>query len=137
MAGICIFKKWDLDGMKKDILDSTSEGITAACAETATWIKNDVLLGQEFLMHPQFPDVLPATRAQKNKKGERQVLISTGHLKDSWNFEAKGLEGIVGSGSEGYFERIYKRWKIGELWKEKHADESAKIVKKAISRRIK
>jgi hypothetical protein len=137
MGSIRIFKRWDLKGVLTDITDAAEEGIEAACAETTTWIKNDVLLDQQFLSHPQFPDVLPTTRTQKNKKGERQVLISTGHLKDSWNFEVKGLEGVVGSGSEGYFGRIYKRWKIDELWREQHADEAAKIVKKAITRKIK
>ena len=136
MGSIRIFKRWGLDATKKTIMKNAADGIEAACAETTSWIKNDVLLDQKYVPHNQFPDVKPATRSQKNKRGEKQVLIQTGHLKDSWNFQAKGLEGVVGSGSEGYFKKIYSRWKIDELWREEHGDEALEIVRRAVTRKL-
>jgi hypothetical protein len=136
MASIRIVKKWDLKGIHDDLIDCAEDGVEAACAETTTWIKNDVLLDQKYLDREYFPEVKPVTRAAKNKRGERQVLIHTGHLKDSWNFDAKGLEGVVGSGLEGYFERIYQRWKIDQLWLAEHSGEAMDIIKKAIGRKL-
>jgi hypothetical protein len=134
MASIRIVKKFDLKGLHDDLIDCAEDGIEAACAETTDWIKQDVLLDQKYLDTEYFPEVKPATRATKNKRGERQVLIHTGHLKDSWNFSRSGLEGIVGSGTEGYFKKIYTKWKIDQLWLAEHSKESMEIIKKAMAR---
>lgn len=136
MASVRIFKKFDLEGIHNDIMGDVKDGIEAACAETTSWIKQDVLLGQKYVGNADFPDVSAATQALKRKKGQRHVLISTGHLKDSWNFEVRGLEGKVVSGHEGYFEKIYSKWKIDQLWQKHHADESREIIKKAVSRNL-
>ena len=134
MASIKIVKKFDLKGLHDNLIDCAEDGIDAACAETTDWIKQDVLLDQKYLGTEYFPEVTPATRAAKSKRGERQVLIHTGHLKDSWNFTRQGLEGIVGSGTEGYFGRIYQRWKIDKLWRAEHSKEAMDIIKKAMRR---
>lgn len=137
MTSIRIAKKWDLKGIHDDLINCAEDGIDAALAETTDWIKQDVLLDQKFVGSEFFPQVKETTRASKAKRGERQVLIHTGHLKDSWNFERHGLEGIVGSGTEGYFEKIYKKWRIDQLWLTTHEAETVKIIEKAIARYIK
>lgn len=132
---IKIVKRFDLAGIHDDLIDKAEDGIDAACAETTDWIKEEVIREQKFLGTVYFPDVTDATRASKSKRGERQVLIHTGHLKDSWNFERRGLEGIVGSGSEGYFGKIYKKWQIDQLWETEHSAEAMAIIKKAMALR--
>ena len=134
MASIRIVKKFDLTELHDDLIDCAEDGVEAACADTTDWIKHDVLLDQKYLDTEYFPEVKPATRDAKSKRGERQVLIHTGHLKDSWNFARRGLEGVVGSGLEGYFERIYQRWKIDQLWLAEHSKEAMDIIKKAMAR---
>lgn len=136
MTSVRIFRKWDLDGIHDDIMGDVKDGIDAAVQDTVVWIKNDVILDGKYVGDPVFPDVSAATRASKRKRGKRHVLLETGHLKDSWIGETRGLVGIVGSGSEGYFGRIYQRWRIDQLWEKHHADESREIIKKAVSRNL-
>jgi hypothetical protein len=102
-----------------------------------SWIKNDLLLGQEQLGHEDFPDVKPATKKQKAKRGETHVLISTGAYKDSWIGESKGLEGtILGGGDLGYAAKLHKQWHIDKLFNKVHRKTTLKIIKDAIKKRL-
>jgi hypothetical protein len=108
MASVIIVKNIDLKGIHADLLRGAEEGVEAAVQDGVSWIKNDVLLGQEQLGHEDFPNVKPATKKQKAKRGEMHVLISTGAYKDSWIGESKGLDGtICGGGDLGYAGKLH------------------------------
>jgi hypothetical protein len=51
MASVKIIQNIDLDGIQRDILDGAADGVEAAVQEGVSWIKNDLLLGQEQLGH--------------------------------------------------------------------------------------
>jgi hypothetical protein len=137
MASVQIVKNIDLNGIHADILKGAEEGISAAVQDGVSWIKNDVLLSQEQLGHDDFPDVKPATKKQKAKRGESHVLISTGAYKDSWIGESKGLEGtILGGGDLDYAGKLHKRWHIDKLFGKVHSKKTLKIIKDSIKRRL-
>jgi hypothetical protein len=137
MASVIIVKNIDLDGIQRDILNGAEEGVSAAVQDGVSWIRNDVLLGQEQLGHEDFPDIKPATKKQKARRGEMHVLISTGAYKDSWIGESKGLEGtILGGGNLGYAGKLHKKWKIDELFGKVHSKTTLKIIKDRIKRRL-
>lgn len=135
MASVKIIQEIDLKGIQADILRGAEEGVEAAVQDGVSWIKNDVLLGQEQLGHKDFPDVKPATKKQKAKRGEMHVLIQTGAYKDSWIGESKGLEGtITGGGSLGYSGKLHKRWHIDTLFNKVHRKTTLKIIRDSIKR---
>jgi hypothetical protein len=133
---IRITKRIDLDGIHADIMDGAEEGVDAAVQEGVSFIKNDVILGEEFKGHELYPEVKPATRTQKRRKGNTKVLIDTGNLKDSWCGEVNGTEGIIGSGYGEYFDRIYDKWRIDELFVEVHGKETADIMARAVQKKL-
>lgn len=135
MASVRIVKNIDLNGIHADLLRGAEEGVEAAVQDGVSWIKNDVLLGQEQLGHADFPDVKPATKKQKAKRGEMHVLISTGEYKDSWIGESKGLEGtIYGGGDLGYAGKLHKKWHIDSLFNKVHRKVTIKIIKDSIKK---
>jgi hypothetical protein len=137
MASVTIVKEIDLDGIRRDILDGAADGVEAAVQDGVSWIKNDVILGQEQLGHEDFPDVKPATKKQKAKRGEMHVLMQTGNYKDSWIGESKGLEGkITGGGSLGYASKLHEKWHIDALFNKVHRKTTLKIIKDTIKRRL-
>jgi hypothetical protein len=137
MASVTIVKEIDLDGIQRDILAGAEEGVEAAVQEGVSWIKNDILLGQEQLGHEDFPHVKEATKKQKARRGEMHVLISTGAYKDSWIGESKGLEGkILGGGDLDYAGKLHKRWHIDELFGKVHSKTTLKIIRDAIKRSL-
>lgn len=137
MATVRIVKYIDLIGIQKDMLDGAADGVSAAVEDGVSWIKNDVLLGQEQLGHEDFPDVKPATKKQKAKRGKSHVLIDTGAYKDSWIGESKGLEGkITGGGGLGYASKLHKKWKIDMLFNKIHRKTTLKIIRDSIVKRI-
>jgi uncharacterized protein YjbJ (UPF0337 family) len=137
MAEILILKEIDLVGIQREMLDGAADGIEAAVQESVFWIKNNVILGQEFVGDANYPDVKPATKKQKARRGKAHVLIQTGNLKDSFIGEVKGLEGkITGGGDLGYAGKLFKKWKIDALWKEKHAKVVYEIIREYIKRRL-
>jgi hypothetical protein len=133
---IRIVKKIDLDGIHAEIMDGADEGVEAAVQEGVLFIKNDIILEEKFKGHKLYPDVKPATRRQKQKKGNTKILIDTTNLKNSWCGEVNGPEGIIGSGYDGYFDKIYKKWKIDELFIEVHGKETADIMARAVQKKL-
>ena len=125
---IQIVKRIDIDGIHEEIMDGAADGVEAAVQEGVSFIKNDVILGEEFKGHVLYSDVKPATKAQKRKRGNTKVLIDTTNLKNSWCGDSSGAEGIIGSGYDGYFEKIYKKWRIDELFMEVHGKETSDII---------
>lgn len=137
MSSVTIIKEINLDGIQRDILNAAAEGVEAAVQDGVSWIKNDVLLGQEFLGNTNFPDVKPATKKQKARRGEMHVLIQTGAYKDSWIGEVSGLEGrILGGGDLGYAAKLHKRWHIDTLFDKIHRETTLKIIRDAIKRKL-
>lgn len=135
MASVRIIKHIDLNCIHADLLRGAEEGVEAAVQDGVSWIKNDVLLGQEQLGHKDFPDVKPATKKQKARRGEMHVLISTGAYKDSWIGESKKLEGTIsGGGDLGYAGKLHKRWHIDELFNKMHKKTTLKIIRDSIRR---
>lgn len=137
MASLKIVKWIDLKGINDDLLAAAGMGVEAAVQETVSWIKNDVLLGQEFMPSKHFPDVAPATKKRKMKKGNMKVLIDTGNYKDSFIGEANGLVGRIHSGSKSYFAQLHKKWRIDKLWMKVHSKESQKIIEMSVAMAIK
>jgi hypothetical protein len=133
MASLKVVKWIDLEGIQDDLLDAAAGGVAAAVQESVSWIKNDVLLGQEFMPSKHFPDVAPATKKRKMKKGNTRVLIDTGHYKDSFIGEADGLEGRIRSGDKSYFAQLHKKWRIDKLWMQVHSKESQHIIEMSIA----
>jgi hypothetical protein len=89
------------------------------------------------LGHEDFPDVKPATKKQKAKRGEMHVLMQTGAYKDSWIGESKGLEGTIsGGGDLGYAGKLHKRWHIDKLFDKVHRKTTLKIIKDSIKRSL-
>jgi putative NIF3 family GTP cyclohydrolase 1 type 2 len=137
MASVEIIQNIDLDGIQRDILDSAADGVSAAVQDGVSWIKNDLLLGQEQLGHEDFPHVKEATKKQKARRGEMHVLISTGAYKDSWIGESTGLEGtILGGGDLGYAAKLHEQWHIDKLFDKVHRKTTLKIIKDTIKRSL-
>jgi hypothetical protein len=133
MESVIIVKNIDLKGIHNEIIQGAEDGIEAAVADGVSYIKNDLLLGQEQLGHEDFPDVKPATKKQKARRGELHVLISTGAYKDSFIGESKGLEGkITGGGDLGYAGKLHKKWKIDKLFYKVHKQATLKIIQDSI-----
>lgn len=137
MGSVTIVKDIDLDGIRQDILDGAVEGVEAAVQDGVSWIKNDVLLGQEQVGHEDFPNIKEATKKQKARRGEMHVLISTGAYKDSWISESKGLEGkILGGGDLGYAAKLHERWHIDILFDKVHHKVTLKIIRDTIKQHL-
>jgi hypothetical protein len=137
MASVIIVKNIDLEGIQRDIFDGAAEGVDAAVQDGVSWIKNDLILGQERVGHKDFPDIKEATKKQKAKRGEMHVLMSSGAYKDSWIGESKGLEGkITGGGNLGYAGKLHKRWHIDVLFNKVHKKTTLKIIRDAIKKRL-
>lgn len=137
MAEIFIVKNIDLKGIHDEIIRGAEEGVSAAVQDGVSWIKNDVLLGQEFLGNTNFPDVKPTTKKQKARRGEMHVLIQTGAYKDSWIGESKGLDGtITGGGDLGYSGKLHKRWHIDTLFNKMHTETTLKIIRDSIRKHL-
>jgi hypothetical protein len=135
MGTVRIIKNIDLNGIHADLFKGAEEGVEAAVQDGVSWIKNDVLLGQEQLGHEDFPNVKPATKKQKAKRGEMHVLISIGAYKDSWIGESKKLEGtICGGGDLGYAWKLHKKWHIDALFNKVHRKTTLKIIRDSIKR---
>jgi len=127
--------RWiDIDSIEADILSAAAEGVNASVQESVSWIKNDVLIEQKYIGDPNFPDVTPATKRIKRKRGNNKVLIQTGHYKDSWIGSVDGLEGKICCGTDGYFGRLHQRWRIDKLWREVHSKEALEIIEKSIQK---
>lgn len=132
-----IIKHIDLKGIQDDIRKGAEEGVEAAVQDGVSWIKNDVLLGQEYVGNANFPDVKPTTKAQKAKRGKMHVLINTGAYKDSWISESKGIEGkILGGGNLGYAGKLHEKWHIDALFNNVRKKTTLQIIRDAITRRI-
>ena len=136
MPSIRISKTINLPLINAEIISAAEEGVEAACQEGVSFIKNNVILGEEFVGNKNYPDVKPATKKQKAKRGETHVLIHTGVYKDSWIADVKGLEGTIKSGSEGYFAKIHENWRIDRLFKDVHGDETLEIIERAIKKKL-
>jgi hypothetical protein len=137
MVSITIVNEINIEGIRADTLRGAAEGVSAAVQDGVSWIKNDLLLGQEQLGHKNFPNVKEATKKQKARRGELHVLISTGAYKDSWIGESKALEGkITGGGGLGYASKLHKKWHIDTLFNEVHRETTLKIIRDAIKRRL-
>ena len=126
----------NIAAISREIIDAAEEGVEAACQEGVSFIKNNVILGEEFVGNKNYPDVKPATKRQKAKRGESHVLIHTGQYKDSWIADVNGLKGIIRSGSEGYFANIHEHWRIDRLFADVHKDETLEIIERAIKKKI-
>jgi hypothetical protein len=134
---VLIIKEINLKGIQREILEGAASGVEAAVQDGVSWIKNDLLLGQEFVGNADFPDVKPATKKQKARRGEMHVLIQTGAYKDSWIGESKGLEGkITGGGGLGYASKLHKKWKIDALFNKVHRETTLKIIRDAVKKRM-
>lgn len=137
MASITIVKEINIEGIQADILRGAAAGVEAAVQDGVSFIKNDILLGQEYIGNNFFPDVKPATKKQKAKQGKLHVLISTGAYKDSWIGESKGIEGkITGGGDLGYASKLHKKWHIDKLFNTVHRETTLKIIRDAIKKRL-
>lgn len=132
MPSVKIVKDIDLNGIRQVLIGAAEEGVEAAVQEAVSWIKNDVLLDQEYVGNRNFPDVTEATKKRKRKKGNIKVLIDSGTYKDSFIGECSGLVGKVRSGSRGYFKRLHKKWRIDKLWRDRHSGVALDIIDKTI-----
>ena len=136
MPSIRITKMIDIAAISREIIDAAEEGVQAACQEGVSFIKNNVILGEEFVGNKNYPDIKPATKRQKAKRGESHVLIHTGQYKNSWIADVNGLVGTIKSGSEGYFAKIHENWRIDKLFKDVHAAETLEIIERAIKKKL-
>ena len=132
MAFVRIIKYIDLNGIERNLLNGASDGVDAAVQESVSWIKNEVLLDQKFIGDPNFPDVKPATKKAKRRKGNTKVLVDTGHYKDSWVGKTEGLKGVIQCGTDGYFAKLHDRWRIDLLWRKHHSKDALEIIEKSI-----
>lgn len=136
MTFVQIIKYIDLSGIERNMLNGASDGVDAAVQESVSWIKNEVLLDQKFIGDPNFPDVKPATKKAKRRKGNPKVLIDTGHYKDSWIGKTEGLKGVIQCGTDGYFAKLHDKWRIDLLWEKHHSKEALEIVEKSIQKAL-
>ena len=136
MAFVRIVKYIDVPGIEAAIMGAAAVGVESSVQESVSWIKNDVLLDQKYIGDPNFPDVKPATKKAKRRKGNTKVLIDTGHYKDSWIGKTEGLKGLIQCGTDGYFGDLHKRWRIDNLWEKHHSKEALQIIEKSIRKVI-
>jgi hypothetical protein len=137
MLSVSVLDKTNLSSANKKIVKATEKGVAAATQETVEWIKDSVITGGEYVGHQYYPDIKPVTKRIKAKHGRTHVLIDTSNYLHSWDGKTKGLTGTITGGGENYHAELYKRgWKIDLLWKQVHAKESEKIIKKTIEKAI-
>ena len=135
MASVKIVKYIDLKGIEVGFMAAAAEGVDAAVQESVSWVKNDVIQEQKYVGSPYFPDVKPATKKAKRRKGNMKVLIQTGHYKDSWIGEVDGLKGKIHCGTDGYFGKLHSLgWRIDNLWLKHHSKEAVEIIEKSIQK---
>ena len=137
MLSISVFDRTNLSGIHKKIEEAAEKGVESAVQDSVEWIKTDVISSGNYVGHPYYPDIKPATKRIKAKKGQTHVLISTSNYLHSWDGRAKGLEGTITGGGQDYAADLYKRgWKIDLLWKAEHMKDAEKIIKKAIEKAV-
>ena len=135
MLSISLFDHTNLSAIERKIKAAAEKGVEAATQESVEWIKNDVITGGNYVGHQYYPDIKPVTKRIKARKGKTHVLIDTSNYLSSWDGKAKGLTGTITGGGQDYAAELYKRgWKIDLLWKQAHAKEAEKIIKKAIEK---
>jgi gamma-glutamyl-gamma-aminobutyrate hydrolase PuuD len=137
MLSVRLLDRTNLVGVKKAIIKAAEKGVAASVDESVEWIKNDVITGGNYVGHQYYPDVTPATKRMKAKKGKTKVLIDTSNYFSSWNGKANGLKGVITGGGQDYAADLYKRgWKLDLLWHAEHSKESEEIIKKAIEKAV-
>ena len=136
IPSIRISKTINLPAINREILEGAEEGVQAAVDEGVSWLKNNVILGMEYVGNKNYPDVKPATKKQKAKRGESIVLIHTGQYKDSIIGETKGLTGTIKTGASGYFAELHKKWRIDRLFADVHKAETLEIIERAIRKKL-
>ena len=135
MLSINVLDRTNLSGKHKKIEEAAEKGVEVATQDSVEWIKDEVITGGNYVGHQYYPDIKPVTKRIKAKKGRTHVLIDTSNFLSSWDGKAKGLIGTITGGGQDYAADLYKRgWKIDLLWKEEHAKEAEKIIKKAIEK---
>ena len=135
MLSVSVFDHTNLPAIQKKIKEAAETGVNAAVQEGVEWVKGIIRDGSQ-VGHQYFPDVTPATKRAKAKKGQTIVLKDTGNTLASFDGEAKGLEGKITGGGEDYHARLFKRWQIDKLYMQVHAKESKKIIEKAIEKAL-
>ena len=137
MFSVRLFDHTNLSAIERKIKEAAEKGVAAATQDSVEWIKDEVITGGNYVGHQYYPDVKPATKRIKAKKGQTHVLIDTSNYLSSWDGKASGLKGIITGGGQDYAADLYKRgWKIDLLWNQEHAKESEKIIKEAIEKAV-
>ena len=137
MLSVSMFDHTHLSAREKKILKAAEKGVAASTQESVEWIKNDVILGQQYVGNANYPDVKPVTKRIKAKHGKNKVLIDTSNYLSSWDGKVKGLTGTITGGGADYHAKLHASgWRIDKLWEQSHKKESEKIVKTAIEKAI-
>lgn len=138
---IIVVDKTKLTKITKGLERAMKLGVVKATDSGAEWIKQDVFNGQEFLGGKYFPNVKPATRKTKARKGQERVGIMTGNLRDSFDTHyssdkltgtIRGGGGVTVNGKKVNYGKFLTRWQIDKLFYKHRAKESKKIVEKEI-----
>jgi len=137
MLSIRFLDHTNLSAIERKIKEAAEKGVEAATHESVEWIKTDVILSGSYVGHQYYPDIKPATKRSKAKKGQTHVLIDTSNYLSSWDGKASGLKGVITGGGQDYAADLYKRgWKIDLLWDAEHKKEAEKIITKAIEKAV-
>jgi len=137
MPSITLWDKTNLSSKQRAIIKAAERGVEASVQETVEWIKDDVVTGQQYVGTTYYPDVKPATKRIKAKRGRTKVLIDTSNYLSSWNGHTKGLTGTITGGGENYHAKLHERgWRIDKLWEDVHKKTSEKIITDAIEKAV-
>lgn len=134
---IKIIDNVNLSEKTKKIIARARKGVREATESGVEWIKADVFEGQRYVGSSNYPDVTPATKKSKARRGKEKVGIDTANLKNSFDSSYKegGLIGIISGGGKGYADFL-KRWKIDRLFMEKRGRKTKEIIENEVKRNL-
>jgi hypothetical protein len=125
----------NLQGKHRDIIAGAKRGVKLAVEEGVQWVKEDVVQGQKYVGDGNYPDVKPATKRIKAKKGRELVGRDTGNWVASFNSAVKGLVGTIRGGGAKYG-KFQLRWRIGDLFMAHRAKRTREIIEGEIKKKI-
>ena len=132
---IKVIDRTDLPQKVKSIIAGAEKGVALATEDTVQWIKIDVVQGQKYVGDGNYPDVKPATKRWKAKKGRELVGRFTGNWVASFNSDVKGLVGTIRGGGKKYA-NFQSRWRVGDLVMAHRAKKIRDIVEGEIKKKI-
>jgi hypothetical protein len=135
---ISVFDNTNLKAMSKKMQEALKTGITKATDSGVEWIKEEIFNSQKFVGSKYYPNVKPATKKQKAKKGCEKVGIQVGKYRDSFDahYNADGTIGTIRGGggkiNGSDYSKFQARWRVDKLFEEHRMKKTQEIVMREI-----